>query len=120
MASPDTDVTTKAGRRPLSAPEAASEAETVGKHEIPCDENGNPIGYTVDEVFDKIDLHLSEVYGVDFAKLSRLVKLGELSMDDVTDDMLLSPELKYEPYPGFKPKPLPAGFTPDANMRVAL
>jgi hypothetical protein len=38
----------------------------AGKIRIPHDENGNPAGYTVDEVFAEADKDLSEYYGVDF------------------------------------------------------
>jgi hypothetical protein len=37
-------------------------------------------------------------------------------MDEVTNEMLLSTEFKYEPYPGFKPKPLPKDFVPDPSL----
>jgi len=88
--------------------------------EIPRDANGNPIGYTLDEVFAEVDLDLSEHYGVDFAKVNRLIDAGELDLDELTNEVLLSPEYKYEPYPGFKPKPLPADFKPDPAILAAL
>jgi hypothetical protein len=72
---------------------------------IPRDENGKPIGHTLDEVFDAIDLDWSETSGIDFIKLSRMVRSGEVNMDEMTDARLCSPEFKYEPYPGFTPKP---------------
>jgi hypothetical protein len=40
---------------------------------IPRDEYGNPIGYTLDEVFDGVDHNLSEFYGVDFMKLTLML-----------------------------------------------
>jgi hypothetical protein len=73
--------------------------------DIPLDENGVPIGYTVDEVFDEINLDWSETSGIDFIKLFRMVHSGEINLDDMTDERLYSPEFKYEPYPGFTPKP---------------
>jgi hypothetical protein len=72
---------------------------------IPRDENGNPIGHTLDEVFDEIDLDWSETSGIDFIKVNRMLDSGELNLDDLTDEMLHSPAFKYEPYLGFKPKP---------------
>jgi hypothetical protein len=97
-----------------------SNMEQVKFAKIPRDENGKPIGYAVDEVFAEIDHDLSEHYGVDFAKVSRLIDSGELDLDELTDKLLLSPEFKYEPYPGFKPKPLPADFKPEPEIVAAL
>jgi hypothetical protein len=97
-----------------------SDVEQVKFAKIPRDENGKPIGYTVDEVFAEIDHDLSEHYGVDFAKVSRLINSGELDLDRLTDELLLSPEFKYEPYLGFKPKPLPTDFKPDPDIVAAL
>jgi hypothetical protein len=71
---------------------------------IPYNENGIPKGYALDEVFDEIDLEWSETSGIDFCKLNRLVHSNKLNLDDLTDETLHSPEFKYEPYPGFKPK----------------
>ena len=75
--------------------------------DMELDENGNPIGYSVEEVFDEIDKEMSEVYGIDFAKISRMMDSGELSDEDLTEELLESPEFEYKPYPGFKPKPRP-------------
>ncbi|WP_158648207.1 hypothetical protein [Candidatus Symbiothrix dinenymphae] len=72
---------------------------------IPRDKYGKPIGHTLDEVFDAIDLDWSETSGIDFMKLSRMARSGEVDMDEMTDERLHSPEFRYEPYPGFKPKP---------------
>jgi hypothetical protein len=81
---------------------------------IPLDESGIPVGHTLDEVFDRVDRNLSEAYGVDFAKVTRLVRSKLLSEDDITNELLLSPEFKYEPYPGFKPRPRKrVEFTPE-------
>jgi hypothetical protein len=67
------------------------------------DKNGKLIGYTWEEVAYAIDQQLSEAYGVDFHKVARLREAGVLKDKDVTNELLLSPEFKYEPYPGFKP-----------------
>ncbi|MDR3194265.1 MAG: hypothetical protein LBT76_03100 [Tannerella sp.] len=120
MVTVDIDETTTVGQRILRELSENPTAEQVKDFEIPLDENGVPIGYTVDEVFAEIDHNLSEHYGVDFAKVSLLINSGELDEDELTDEMLLSPEFKYEPYPGFKPKPLPADFKPDPDIAAAL
>ncbi|MDR0834045.1 MAG: hypothetical protein LBN93_07700 [Candidatus Symbiothrix sp.] len=73
--------------------------------DIPLDEYGEPIGHTLDEVFDAIDLNWSETSGIDFMKLTRMTRSGEVNPDEMSDERLHSPEFKYEPYPGFKPKP---------------
>jgi hypothetical protein len=96
------------------------EAEKTRTFEIPRDENGDPIGYTLEEVFAEVDRNLSEAYGVDFAKVDRLIASGELNEDEITNELLLRPEFKYEPYPGFKPKPLPPDFKPDPEWLAAL
>ncbi|MDR0834693.1 MAG: hypothetical protein LBN93_11025 [Candidatus Symbiothrix sp.] len=88
----------------------------VMEFKIPRDANGKPVGYTLDEVFSEVDHDLSEFYGVDFMKLTRMLDSGVLSMDEVTNEMLLSPKFKYEPYPGFKPKPLPEDFVPYPSL----
>jgi hypothetical protein len=87
---------------------------------IPRDADGNIIGYTVDEVFAKVDHKLSEHYGVDFAKVTKLIDAGVLDVDEITDELLSRPEYKYEPYPSFTPKPLPADFKPDPAMSLML
>jgi hypothetical protein len=99
------------------------ETTKAGQHRHPhiaYDANGVPTGYTVEEVFAEVDKNLSEAYGIDFAKVTRLVDSGELSEDEVTNELLLSPEFKYEPYPGFKPKPLPPDFKPDPDLLAAI
>jgi hypothetical protein len=71
------------------------------------DKNGKLIGYTWEEVRYELTRKLSEAYGVDFFKVDRMREGGLLKDKDVTNELLLSPEFKYEPYPGFKPKPWP-------------
>jgi hypothetical protein len=83
---------------------------------IPRDKNGKPIGYTVDEVFDEIDQKLSKFYGVDFMKITQMIRSGALDENDISNELLCSQEFKYEPYPGFKPKPLPTNFVPDPSL----
>jgi hypothetical protein len=117
----DIDETTEAGRRILRQLAEHPEAGKVREYEIPCDESGNPAGYApLREVFSEVDEKLSAAYGVDFAKAARLVESGELTLEEVTDEWLLSPELKYEAYSGCLPAPLPAGFKPDPDMLTAL
>ncbi|MDR3338635.1 MAG: hypothetical protein LBT25_00825 [Candidatus Symbiothrix sp.] len=110
------DETTALGKRILHELSENSNVGQVKDFEIQIDENGVPIGYTVDEVFAEIDHNLSEHYGVDFAKVSLLINSGELDLDELTEELLLGPEFKYEPYPGFKPKPLSADFKPDPEI----
>ena len=69
MSTTDIDVTTKAGRRTLSSVEAAIEAGTAGKYEIPCDENGNPIGTPWEVIRERMYDKLSTHYGVDLRTL---------------------------------------------------
>jgi hypothetical protein len=130
------DETTKMGQRVLrnlrENPNAGAVYELLHNEPKPCDAgqpkivraprdaNGNIIGHTLDEVFAKVDHKLSEHYGVDFAKVNRLINSGELNLDELTDEILYSPEYKYEPYPGFKPKPLPADFKPNPAIVAAL
>ncbi|MDR2497241.1 MAG: efflux RND transporter permease subunit [Tannerellaceae bacterium] len=109
----DIDETTEAGRDILRKLAKHPEAGQV-KSDIPLDENGEPIGYTLEEVFADVDKSLSEAYGVDFAKVSRLVRSGELKEEDITNELLLSAEFEYMPYPGFKPKRVSDDFEPDA------
>jgi hypothetical protein len=106
----DIDETTETGRDILRRLAKNPEAGKVREFKIPRDENGVPIGYTVDEVFDEAERDLSELYGVDFAKVSRMLKSGRLNKDELTNEMLLSATFKYEPYTGFKPKQLPSNF----------
>jgi hypothetical protein len=69
------------------------------------DANGVPTGHTEEEFPAELDVVLSEAYGIDFAKVMQLIASGELDEDEITDELLFSPQFKYEPYPGFKPKP---------------
>ena len=95
-------------------------ADNLEEDEIPLDENGNPIGYTVEEVFAGVDKILSEAYGIDFAKVYRLVDEGKLRNEDLTEEFLNSPEFEYKPYPGFKPKHAKATFKPEPLLMDAL
>ena len=63
---------------------------------IPRDENGNPVGYTLDEVFADVDKTLSNHFGIDFAKVNRRLESGELDNSDITNELLLSPEFEYK------------------------
>jgi hypothetical protein len=72
--------------------------------EIPLDENGVPIGIPWEEIMEEMEVELSETTGVDFRKIREMEEAGLLDLDKATNEMLLSPEFKYEPYPGFKPK----------------
>jgi hypothetical protein len=73
------------------------------KSGIPLDEHGEPIGTPWEEVRDELTRKMSEAYGVDFFKVDRMREAGLLKEKDITNELLLSPEFKYEPYPGFKP-----------------
>jgi hypothetical protein len=44
----------------------------VPKHitEIECDENGQPVWYTTEEVFDELDKNLIEHFGEEYRKLA--------------------------------------------------
>jgi hypothetical protein len=53
--------------------------------------------HTVEEFAAELDGKLSEHFGVDFAKLARMVDSGELTPDEVTDALMDRPEFKYEP-----------------------
>jgi hypothetical protein len=93
------------GNDSLKEPVAVYGVRETIEFKIPRDENGNPIGHTLDEVFDTLDREWSETSGIDFLKVSRMLRSGELDLDELTDEILLSPEFKYEPYPEFIPKP---------------
>jgi hypothetical protein len=57
--------------------------------QIPYDENGRPIGYTVDEVFAEIDEMLSKMFHMDMGKLRQLEKMiGPKAVDALTDEEL--------------------------------
>jgi hypothetical protein len=53
--------------------------------------------YTLEEFEDRLDLKLSEAYGVDFMKVTRLERAGLLNRRNLTNEILESPEFKYEP-----------------------
>jgi hypothetical protein len=76
-------------------------------------------GYTLEELAVEMDRHLSELYGVDFHKVTRLVNSGELREEDITEELLDSPEFVYNPYPGFKPG-LPDDYVPDPDLVAAF
>ena len=65
----DIDETTEAGRRILRELAEHPEAGKAREYEIPCDENGNPIGTPWEEVLEDIYNDLSEHYGVDLRTL---------------------------------------------------
>jgi hypothetical protein len=79
------------------------EAHSAAYSDIPLDEHGKPIGIPWEEVRDELTRKFSEAYGVDFFKVDRMREAGLLKDKDVTNELLMSPEFKYEPYPGFKP-----------------
>jgi hypothetical protein len=57
--------------------------------QIPYDENGRPIGYTVEEVFAEIDEMLSDMSRMDINKLRLLEEtIGTKAMDDLTNKEL--------------------------------
>jgi hypothetical protein len=112
----DIDETTEAGQHILRHLAEHPEAGMAREYEIPCDEDGEPIGYTPDEVFSEVDEKLSEAYSIDFSKVTRLIDSGELTLDELTDELLLSPEFKYEPHPGFRLEP----FKPDPDILTAI
>jgi hypothetical protein len=66
------------------------------EEDIPLDENGKPIGHTLEEFSAELDRKLSEHYGVDFDKVTRLIDAGKLNLEDVTDELLRRPEFHYE------------------------
>jgi hypothetical protein len=84
-----------------------TDVREVDNFKIPRDENGKPIGRLWKDVRYDLEQELSEATGIDFHKIQEMKEAGLLDVDEVTDEMLLSPEFKYEPYPGFKPKPKP-------------
>lgn len=101
-------------------PESLPAAGQVKYAEIPRDENGNIIGTPWEEVLEKLDRTMSEYYGVDFHKITLMLRSGELSEDEITEELMLGPEFRYEPYPGFTPGTLPEDFAPDPDMLAAL
>ena len=79
------------------------EAHSAAYSDIPLDEHGQPIGYTLEEFAYALTWKLSEAYGVDFFKMDRLIKTGELKKKDVTNELLLSPAFKFVPDPALSP-----------------
>ena len=71
------------------------------------DQNGKFIGYTWEAVRDELTRKMSEEYGVDFFKVDRMKASGMLKEKDITNELLLSSEFKYEPDPALAPKPWP-------------
>ncbi|MDR3350754.1 MAG: hypothetical protein LBN98_03770 [Prevotellaceae bacterium] len=99
---------TAAGKQILATLAAHPEAgsfEHAGKSAAPLDEHDPSIGTPWEVVQERLTRKLSEAYGVDFFKVTRMREAGLLKDKDVTNKLLLSPEFKYEPYPGFKPTP---------------
>jgi hypothetical protein len=87
---------------------------------IPLDEYGEPIGTPWEEVQERFTRKLSERFGIDFFKVTRLREAGLLKDKDVTNELLLSPEFKYEPYPGFKPTPPQKPVNRDPEWEAAV
>jgi hypothetical protein len=71
---------------------------------VEIDENGVPVGTPWEVIRERMERNLSAAYGVDFRKVREMEDAGKLNPDALTDERLHS-EFKYEPYPGFKPKP---------------
>ncbi|MDR2139010.1 MAG: hypothetical protein LBP50_05645 [Tannerella sp.] len=63
------DETTEAGQRILSEPAANPETGKIREYEIPCDENGDPVGTPWEDVLEDMYSDLSEHYGVDLRTL---------------------------------------------------
>jgi hypothetical protein len=116
----DIDETTEIGRDILRQVAENPKAGKVRDFEITFDDDDVPIGYSLDEVFANVDKMLSEGYGVDFAKVHRMIESGELNDADLSDELLNRPEFAYKPYPEFKPKPLPENFKPKPWLLDAL
>jgi hypothetical protein len=84
------------------------------------DKNGKLVGYTWEAVRERLTRKMSEAYGVDFFKVTRMREIGLLKEKDTTNELLLSPEFKYEPYPGFKPTPPQKPVTNDPEWDAAM
>jgi hypothetical protein len=82
--------------------------------------NGKLVGYTMEAIVYALDQQLSEAYGVDFHKVTRMQEAGLLKEKDITNELLLSPGFKYEPYPGFKPTPPQKPATNDPEWDAAM
>jgi hypothetical protein len=88
--------------------------------DIPPGENGKPLGTPWEVVRERLNEQLSCHYGIDFNKVGQMIESGELSEDELTDELLASPRFKYEPSPGFKPQALPEDFKPDPLWAAVL
>lgn len=97
---------TDTGKRVLREIAENTQIEKVEDFTVTHDKNGKPIGYTVEEIFAEVDVNLFEAYGVDFAKIMQMLNSGEIKENELTDELLLSSQFKYKPYPGFKQKSL--------------
>ncbi|MDR3184578.1 MAG: hypothetical protein LBT49_04145 [Prevotellaceae bacterium] len=84
------------------------------------DKNGKLVGYTWEAVRERLTRKMSEAYGVDFFKVDRMKEAGLLKEKDITNELLLSPEFKYEPYPGFTPTPPRKPVTNDPEWDAAM
>jgi hypothetical protein len=84
------------------------------------DENGKLVGHTWESVRYELTWKLSVAYGVDFFKVDRMREAGLLKEKDITNELLLSPDFKYEPYPGFKPAPPQKPVTNDPEWDAAV
>jgi hypothetical protein len=116
-----TNEATIAGKQPLThVAHPKVGFKHSGKPGIPLDEHGEPIGTPWEEVQYELTRKLSEAYGVDFFKVTRLREAGLLKDKDVTNELLLSPDFKYEPYPGFKPTPPQKPVTNDPEWDAAM
>jgi hypothetical protein len=104
----------------LAARPKAGSFEHAGKPGISTDRHDEKAGTPWEEVQERLTRKLSEAYGVDFFKVTRLRETGVLKNKDVTNELLLSPEFKYEPYPGFKPTPpqKPVNRSPEWHAAV--
>jgi thiamine biosynthesis lipoprotein ApbE len=88
--------TPEEGENTVNEPAVAYERiKKVKSPHVKYDINGLPKGYTLDEFSAELDRKLSERYRVDFGKVTRLINSGELSLDDVTDELLNRPEFQY-------------------------
>jgi hypothetical protein len=78
----------------------------------------HPKGRTWEEFRYELEKEASETSGIDFLKVTRMLNSGELNINEMTDEMLYSPEFKYEPYPGFKPRPCRPTILPLKEQEV--
>jgi hypothetical protein len=82
------------GNDSLNEPVAVYDVRETTEFKIPRDENGNPIGTPWEVIRERMYSNLSKHYGVDLAKVSRLIDSGELNEDDLTNELLLGPEFR--------------------------